>query len=444
MPGRDNLIGELVEIYSRPDPAYAQARRWRFDAALGHAPVDFAGTVVISLALGAIFVDLVSPLVLASWLGIVNALSLTRLLIALRVPHMQPPARRRAERLFSITLAGHGMMWAVAFFLFAPPDAVAERSAVLVWLAGTAAWVVAAYTLMFESVLAFLLVQILPVAVYLLFTNDRLWQLVAIACFIFIPAMAMIAIRNNAMLIRGHITRLEREELADALEREKEAVEALNRSLEADLQRREVIELDLREAKDRAETLAAELEKLSSLDGLTGIANRRRFDQTLEREWNRAIRSRQPLAMILCDIDYFKQYNDRYGHQAGDACLRQLAQLLGSSLRRGGDLAARYGGEEFAILLPDTELANAAALAETIRERLQRIGMPHDASLAAPVLTASFGVAAVVPHRGMAADLLVRHADEALYAAKAKGRNRVISHGNHADVAGSARDSLLH
>ena len=423
---KNTLIAELVDIYTNQAPAYVKARRWRFDASCAHCVVDTGGNFVASTALAAIFVETANLVVLAAWLVVINALSFFRLYISIVVPRLGDGARRRAELAFSAALVLHGLVWTMAFFLLAPEDSVAQRSAVIVWLAGSASWVVAAYTLLFEAVLGFLVLQIFPLAIYLLFVGDRFWQLVSVGCFLFLPTMAIIAIRNNAWLIRGQITQLEKEDLAEALVHEQQAVLELVGNLEADLNRREIIELDLREEKARAEALASELEKLSSLDGLTGIANRRRFDQTLEREWNRGARAQQSLALIMCDIDYFKQYNDRYGHQAGDACLRQLAQVLETSLKRGGDLAARYGGEEFAILLPDTGLENATMLAENVREHLQQLGLPHDASLVAPILTASFGVAAIVPTAEMSPSVLIRRADEAMYEAKARGRDRIV------------------
>lgn len=437
------LLGELLDIYTRDDALYARARRWRFDAVVQHGPTDAFGNLVISIVLAAIFAGDADRSALVAWLVVINALSLLRLVIYFAHARASPTARARMQTLFSLSLVAHASMWAAAFFLFAPADAITNRSAVLIWLAGCAAWVVSAYTLLLEAVLGFLAVQLVPLAVALMLSGDRFWQLVAIAIAIFLPTMAMVAVRNNALLMRGTITAFEKEQLAEALEREKSAVETLNANLEADLERREQIEAELREAMARAERLTNTLERLSSLDGLTGIANRRRFDQTLAREWSRAQRSRQPLALILCDLDYFKQYNDHYGHQAGDACLRQLAQLLERSLRRGGDLAARYGGEEFAILLPDTDVDQATAVAENIREALQQLGLPHESSLVAQVLTASFGVAALVPGKDNTPELLIEHADKALYAAKAAGRDRIQQAGT---AHGGPRrpDSLLH
>jgi diguanylate cyclase (GGDEF)-like protein len=437
------LLGELVDIYTRDDALYARARRWRFDAVLQHGPTDAFGNAVITVALAAIFAANAERTMLVAWLVAINGASLARLAIWFAYPRAASRAHGLMQGLFSASLIVHAALWAAAFFLFAPPESVASRSAVLVWLSGSAAWVVSAYTLLIEAVLGFLLVQLTPLAVALLLSGDRFWQLVALAIAIFLPTMAMVALRNNVLLMRGTITGLEKEQLVEALEREKGAVERLNDDLEADIERREQIEAELRSAMARAEELTNTLERLSSLDGLTGIANRRRFDQMLAREWSRAQRGQSPLALVLCDLDYFKQYNDHYGHQAGDACLRQLAQLLERSLRRGGDLAARYGGEEFAILLPDTDSDHAAAVGEGIRDALLQLGLPHERSLVAPVLTASFGVAALVPDNASAPEILIEQADKALYAAKASGRNRVRQSGmTQASLPFS--DNLLH
>lgn len=433
------LLDALLDIQTRDDPAYARAHRWRFDACLAHAPTDFFGNLAISVALAFILIDTAEPTALLVWLIGINLLSATRLVLGMVTPTAPDRVRPKLQAVFSLSLILHGFAWSLALFLFAPQDAIAQRAAVLMWIAGTASWVVAAYTFVIEAVIGFLILQILPASIYLLLSPERFWQLAAVAAFTFLPAMAMVALRNYVLLMRGYITRIEKEVLADALSAEKRAVEELNTNLEADIRRRREVEADLREAKDRAEELAQALERLSSLDGLTGIANRRRFDQMLEREWQRAARDRRSLALVMCDIDYFKQYNDRYGHQAGDACLRQLATLLETGMRRGGDLAARYGGEEFAVLLPGTELDNAYALADSLREKLQHLGIPHDASDIAEVLTASFGVAAVVPLPGGNPAHLVRAADEALYRAKHAGRNRVVASADPAqDDAASA------
>jgi diguanylate cyclase (GGDEF)-like protein len=169
-----------------------------------------------------------------------------------------------------------------------------------------------------------------------------------------------------------------------------------------------------------------EMQRLSYHDGLTGLANRRRLDQALTLNWALAQRNQSSVALIMCDIDYFKPYNDRYGHLQGDEALRQVGAAIKSAVTRQSDLAARYGGEEFAILLPDTDESGALEIAERVQKALRELAIPHAASMIGPLLTASLGIAAVVPGSQQPARQLVQRADEALYAAKAAGRNRVM------------------
>ncbi|HEY4074209.1 MAG TPA: diguanylate cyclase [Herbaspirillum sp.] len=171
----------------------------------------------------------------------------------------------------------------------------------------------------------------------------------------------------------------------------------------------------------------SKLAALSATDGLTGIANRRRFDEALDVEWRRAGRSGEPIALAMLDVDLFKQYNDLYGHQAGDDCLRTIAQLFAASARRPGDLAARYGGEEFAFIAPMTDRAHAQYMAESICRSLRQLALPHEMSPFG-VVTASIGVAVQIPGENAyaSAEMLVQMADAALYQAKQFGRNRVV------------------
>ena len=166
-----------------------------------------------------------------------------------------------------------------------------------------------------------------------------------------------------------------------------------------------------------------QLSRLATTDGLTGIANRRAFDERLEQEWARASRLGTSLALLIFDLDFFKQYNDHFGHQAGDDCLRQVAQVM-SEGRRSVDLAARVGGEEFSVLLPDTSVEGATKVAETVRALIEALHIDHPESPMG-VMTASFGIAALKPGRAESAQDLVKAADRALYEAKRSGRNRV-------------------
>jgi diguanylate cyclase (GGDEF)-like protein len=171
------------------------------------------------------------------------------------------------------------------------------------------------------------------------------------------------------------------------------------------------------------------LKHLAWVDDLTQVANRRWFDNHLNEEWQRMRRERQPLSLILCDIDYFKNYNDTYGHPQGDRCLHQVAQAIGSTVRRSGDLVARYGGEEFAVILPNTNATGAARVAAKIRDRVKELGLTHTHSSVSPDVTVSVGVATTTPRLETHLSLLVNCADQALYQAKRSGRNRVVVSG---------------
>lgn len=168
------------------------------------------------------------------------------------------------------------------------------------------------------------------------------------------------------------------------------------------------------------------LEVQSSHDGLTGIPNRRAFDEALDREWQRAVRTRSPLALILGDVDHFKDYNDSYGHLRGDECLKIVAGALQQTGRRKVDMVARYGGEEFAMLLPDTPPVSALLVAGRALEAVRALRLPHTGSVTSGHVTISLGVCAGVPESAGQRDDLVQLADRALYEAKSKGRNQAI------------------
>jgi diguanylate cyclase (GGDEF)-like protein len=194
---------------------------------------------------------------------------------------------------------------------------------------------------------------------------------------------------------------------------------------------------ELRQAHGELEAANARLADLSLRDELTGIANRRRLQQVLIEEWNRARRHQRPVAFLLLDLDYFKRLNDTRGHLVGDICLQAVARYVDGAVRRTGDLAARYGGEELAVLLPDTNLEGALELAEELREGIEALAIPNDG---APLglITASIGAAAVVPETGEEPEVLIEMADSALYRAKSEGRNRVRADGE------PPRMALLH
>ena len=198
---------------------------------------------------------------------------------------------------------------------------------------------------------------------------------------------------------KAYITQLERDEAFRALEESRAKLTEANRTLQ----------------------------RLSSLDGLTGIANRRSFDETVNKEWHRAMRNSRPISLIMLDIDFFKLYNDHYGHQGGDDCLKNVAIGLEEGIHRETDFLARYGGEEFSVVLPDTELDGAVTVAETMRETIESLEIPHAKSKVCDFVSISIGVSSVVPLQGTEPDILIGAADQALYKAKENGRNRVES-----------------
>ncbi len=167
-----------------------------------------------------------------------------------------------------------------------------------------------------------------------------------------------------------------------------------------------------------------ELHRISMIDGLTGIANRRLFDESLEREWRRCARIKKPISVVMLDVDYFKKYNDKYGHQAGDECLKAAAKKVASAVPRASDLAARYGGEEFVLILGETDEDGARWVANRIRQQVIGLKVAHEDSPHGYV-TLSCGVSSVLPSDNLSVETLVKSADNALYLAKKNGRNAV-------------------
>ncbi|BCS88286.1 GGDEF domain-containing response regulator [Pseudodesulfovibrio sediminis] len=189
--------------------------------------------------------------------------------------------------------------------------------------------------------------------------------------------------------------------------------------------RREMLKRMFREQE--LEHLARRLERMTNLDGLTGIANRRCFDDTLVREWVRNGRDDRPIGLLMIDIDHFKKYNDSLGHVVGDTCLCSVARAIQAATHRPGDLVARYGGEEFAIILPNTDYEGACSVAEAIHTNLAKCNLHHPCSHETESVTVSIGVSSGVPNCSNSPEHLLKAADNALYLAKQSGRNRTKS-----------------
>lgn len=159
---------------------------------------------------------------------------------------------------------------------------------------------------------------------------------------------------------------------------------------------------------------------------MTQVSNRRRFDSYLQQEWDRAIQEQTPLSLILIDVDYFKRYNDSYGHQAGDDCLIQIAQTVQTAVAGSRDMVARYGGEEFAVILPEGSQERVYQVARQIQALVQDLAIPHRQSKVSSIVTLSLGIATLLPKSTFSVDELIAEADAAIYEAKARGRNRIV------------------
>jgi diguanylate cyclase (GGDEF)-like protein len=206
--------------------------------------------------------------------------------------------------------------------------------------------------------------------------------------------------------------------LLEMLHREKDDLEVI---VETIMEHGDVLDTQWSQKLRKANLLAAS-------DGLTQISNRRGFDSHLEHQWNLMLREQLPISIILCDVDYFKLFNDFYGHLAGDDCLKSIAQALQSSLARPGDLVARYGGEEFAAILPQTPELGAVKVAERMQEVVSQLCIPHGPSPIHPYITLSMGISCAIPSYEHSPSSLLDQADQLLYLAKDRGRNQIVHH----------------
>lgn len=202
-------------------------------------------------------------------------------------------------------------------------------------------------------------------------------------------------------------------------------IEILLRMRELSLQLKAALEKE-QLLKKQLELANNKLQRLATIDGLTKVANRRCFDIHIIKEWKRGKRQREPLFLLLCDVDFFKIYNDTYGHQQGDECLKIVAKVLSQNAKRPGDLVARYGGEEFALILPNTSAVGAVHVAKLIQSDLNSRGIIHQGSKVSEFVTLSIGIAGMIPDINLSTEKLIKVADEALYEAKKKGRNLIV------------------
>jgi len=416
-----------LRIYMTPDIDSLLEKR-KIDVLFDQAPVAISAGAVAALICTIVFWRMVDTLALGLWIG------LYLLVFGLRYYHIfvfnrSAPHNRHREpalRMHLVFSAVAGLLWSVLGIYLLATLEIYDSLVILLVIGGLVAGVVATNSVILSSYYAFSLPAAIPVIVWLFLDDASRMKLFALVLAIFLVFISFSATRLNRLVIKALSYQFENLNLLNELQQEKNQVTRLYSNLEFDLARRKKTEEQLKLEKDKAEQLAESLLAISTLDGLTGIPNRRHFDSAIAKEWNRASRTGTPVSLIMCDIDDFKAYNDHYGHQKGDNCLIQVATLLQEHARREGDMAARYGGEEFVIVMPATSLENAREIAEQMRIGIEELSIPHRFSSTDNIVTASFGVATIIPRQDQQSRILITRADKALYMAKQKGRNCVV------------------
>lgn len=230
---------------------------------------------------------------------------------------------------------------------------------------------------------------------------------------------------------------LQLQTLRRTLEKRNESLKKAMEDLEGAYNESSDLRNRLEKANSELKAANRKLEALAMIDGLTQIANRRRFDDYFAQKWQECLHMQQPIALLLGDIDFFKPYNDHYGHQMGDRCLCQVAQTIASSLLRSDDLVARYGGEEFVVVLPHTDIEGAKNIAHSILENIRNLAIAHATSSVSPTISLSLGAHVLIPTEAIAPNTFVECCDQALYFAKEQGRDRLIF---YADIPAIATD----
>ena len=402
----------------------------RIELLFNQFPFSIAIACIFAVLVAFKYWDQSNRYVLSAWLaGYLLVSALHYLLVLQYAASVKEPDKgedRNWLNDFILFVFLSGVLWGLIGLYFLINNPAVHSYTVFIFLGGMVAASIGVFAAMPSVFFAFALPALMPVLAWLPFQDQSLINSIGLFMLLFLIFLSISILKLRNLIVDSMSIDLKNRERLRSLEKERTEASTLNDTLEEELRKIKDNDLQLKREKRKAEELAAKLLAISTMDGLTGISNRRYFDEFLAKEWNRAIRSGAPLSLILCDIDYFKNFNDCYGHQEGDKCLQRIAGLLEEHARRGGDLAARYGGEEFGIVLPETNLESARDIAEQMRIAVENIAIPHEASAINNIITISFGVATIIPQRDQESRLLVSLADKALYKAKKEGRNRVI------------------
>ena len=354
-------------------------------------PISLIVNLANGLILAAVLWNAVPTPVLLTWSGLLIAVTGARFLTLRAFRNASP--RSESDHAFwtKYFLAGAcaaGVVWGLSGILLFHPSSFPHQVVLAFVLGGMVAGAVPLLSSVSHAYWCFAIPVVVPISIRMMWVGDQIHLVMGLMMVIF--GLAMLA-------TSAQVHRLFRDS------------EKLRRELFSSIE------------------VEQALEYLVRLDSLTGIPNRRLFEEELSKEWARAKRDHAPLSLIMVDIDHFKEYNDHYGHPAGDLCLVDVAQAMHHTLSRPGDVVARIGGEEFAFLLPQTDLSGALSVAEQIRERILALNLPHEASPVASHVTLSFGVSSSELASVSSPADLIRTSDMALYEAKRCGRNQIVA-----------------
>lgn len=367
--------------------------------------------------------------VLQGWLVAMSCLIASRVVVLALHGRVDSIGRQRWLVLNALSLFSCGLGFGISTLWLSFPQEIWVLAVANLWLGGLACGALLSQGILRWHGLAFAVPALAPLQLRLLASGEPTLLGLGIGNILFFAYLFHVVQRSQSYTIGEMRHRVEVEAIADRLVQEQARSASLVDKLSAEIGRRRKTQAALIEARNRARDL-------SNLDPLTNLANRRVFERVLDREWSRARREQRPISLVICDLDRFRQYNERFGHHAGDKCLVRIAEVVSGFSRRAGDLVVRFGGEEFAVLLPETAEFAALDVAEAIRSGIYDLTLMHGASDVERVLTASCGAATITPAPGQRPQQLIDAAANALQRAKRAGRNCVFS------VAGSLDQEL--
>ncbi|GMQ97287.1 MAG: hypothetical protein BMS9Abin15_0994 [Gammaproteobacteria bacterium] len=401
------------------------------------APLTVIATTLLVLLITWSFWDSLPQTYLMAWLGAMLTVNAIRL--ALYMAYIQQDQAKRLSRLLRASYIGvlilSGVIWSALALMGTVAGSFEQLVVITLILAGVYASAIASNSSVMSGFIGFSLPVILPVSAIFFYREEQHALLIAWSIILYTFFMSFAAFEVNRILRKNIWLAIENARLLKNVSRSRDELNNLNKRLANELEDEKESAMVLVQTRERLQGAVDYLAHISLIDGLTGIANRRGFDAFFQKEWSRARRNGENLALVMLDVDFFKQYNDAYGHQAGDECLKRIATVIDNSVRRSADLAARIGGEEFAILLPGTGLNGASSLASQIRATIGKLQIPHEDSPIARFVTLSAGVAAIRANRRTDPAMLFQAADQALYTAKKEGRNvvRIANEGRDGD-----------